>query len=1017
MKRKTKAELQNEVKLLQRRIAELGKSGKDASSGGDRPAAEPVIMEAEYRGIFDAAKDTFLIFDLNGVIREVNPAACEMYGYSRDEIIGLTGKDIVHPDYQHLFEEFVKKASEGGIFSAESVDIRKDGSSFYIEVRGSGLTYNGEPHLLAVVRDITERKKTRERIEHLNAALQAVRDVNHLIVKEKRRDVLIQSACNTLVRSRGFQGAWIALTNGPAESVEVAQVGFDAPSFEAFADVFRTGELPACCQRSEDEGRAIAILDPASACRGCPLAEAYAGNAAMGVVLRHQNRYYGYLGVCVPPEFVDDTQEAGLVEEIVDNISFALNSMDMEKERERHEQEMDIRNRINYIILTISDDRMFGEVLSVVLKVMESPLGLFGYINENGYLICPSMTRDVWEKCDVPDKDIVLPPEQWGGIWGRAMIEQKTLYANKPFKVPEGHLPINKALDVPLVYQGALIGNLLVANKEMDYNKGDIQLLETIAGHLAPLLAAKLQSWREEKARIESEAALTKSEQTLRAMFDTATDGILLVDAKTLQFVRTNATMCRMLGYSQEELTALSVDHIHPAENIPRVIGMFEKRVQGDITLAPGIAVKRKDGSIFPADISAAHLDLDGRPHLLVIFRDITSRKRAEEEHEELQAQLIQAQKLESIGNLAGGIAHDFNNLLTTILGCAELMLVDIPNDDPLRESIEGIKAAGERAASLTRQLLAFSRRQVLQPEVMNLNETTRNMEKMLRRMIREDIELQTILAPDLGQVEADVSQIEQVIVNLVVNARDAMPGGGKITIKTENVYLDDTYAQDRAGVTPGPYVMLSVSDTGMGMTEDVQAQVFEPFFSTKEKGKGTGLGLSTVYGIVKQSKGNIWVYSEPGKGATFKVYLPLVEKSIPETEREEEDVEALTGSETVLVVEDDEQVRRLAIRSLKGYGYSVLAAANGEEAIEVAGKQSEPIHLLLTDVIMPGISSKDMVERLKSTRPEMKVLYMSGYTDNGIVNQGILDTGVVFLGKPFAPEALGRKVRQVLEA
>ncbi len=398
------------------------------------------------------------------------------------------------------------------------------------------------------------------------------------------------------------------------------------------------------------------------------------------------------------------------------------------------------------------------------------------------------------------------------------------------------------------------------------------------------------------------------------------------------------------------------------------------------------------------------------------IFWDITERKRAEEEREELQAQLAQAQKMESIGTLAGGIAHDFNNLLTTIIGNTEFILADIPKDDPLRADIEEIRAAGERAASLTRQLLAFSRKQVLQPEVMYLNDTTRDMKKMLRRIIREDIKLKTILAPDLGQVEADLGQIEQVIMNLVVNARDAMPEGGKIIIETQNVYLEDTYARDHIAVTPGHYVMLSVSDTGIGMTADVQAQVFDPFFTTKKKGMGTGLGLSTVYGIVKQSKGNIWVYSEPGKGTTFKVYLPRVEKSASGTVQEDKDAKVLTGSETILIVEDDEQVRKLAVRSLKWYGYSTLAASNGEKAIEVAGKHSEPIHLLLTDVVMPGISSKEMVKRLKSSRPEMKVLYMSGYTDNAIIHHEVLDPSTGFLSKPFRREALGRKVRKVLD-
>jgi two-component system, cell cycle sensor histidine kinase and response regulator CckA len=437
--------------------------------------------------------------------------------------------------------------------------------------------------------------------------------------------------------------------------------------------------------------------------------------------------------------------------------------------------------------------------------------------------------------------------------------------------------------------------------------------------------------------------------------------------------------------------------------------------------------VKRKDGTVFPADVSSAPLELDGRRHLLGIFRDITDRKNLEE-------QLRQSQKLESVGRLTGGIAHDFNNLLTTVIGNAELILTDIPGDDPMKEEIEEIKAAGERAASLTRQLLAFSRKQVLQPEVMNLNGTVRDMEKMLLRMVREDIEIRTVLSPDLGQVEADPGQIEQVIMNLVVNARDAMSEGGKITIETANADLDEAYAGAHIAVNPGPYVVMSVSDTGEGMTREVQAQIFEPFFTTKEKGKGTGLGLSTLYGIVNQSGGNIWVYSEPGQGTTFKIYLPRVDKPEPEgrdlpaghsgrhrarpsnERRRSLEGHAQSWPETILVVEDDDQVRKFAVRVLKGYGYTVLEASNGEAAIEVAAKHSEPIHLLLTDVIMPGMSSKDMEEHLRPLRPAMRVLYMSGYTDNTIVDHGVLAPGKAFLGKPFTSESLGRKVREVLE-
>jgi PAS domain S-box-containing protein len=377
--------------------------------------------------------------------------------------------------------------------------------------------------------------------------------------------------------------------------------------------------------------------------------------------------------------------------------------------------------------------------------------------------------------------------------------------------------------------------------------------------------------------------------------------------------------------------------------------------------------------------------------------------------------QLRQSQKMEAVGQLAGGIAHDFNNLLTAITGYSELSLRRLQAEDPLHRNIQEIKKAGERAASLTRQLLAFSRKQVLQPKVLALNSIISDVEKMLRRLIGEDIELRTVLEPQLGSVKADPGQIEQVLLNLAVNARDAMPHGGKLTIETGNVYLDWEYAAQHIAVKPGHYVMVAVSDTGCGMDEKTQARIFEPFFTTKEAGKGTGLGLSTVYGIVKQSGGNIWVYSEVGQGTTFKVYLPRVDEGAEEYKRSAEPEEALQGTGVILLAEDEHMVRKLAREVLEMCGYKVLEAANGGDALLTCERHKEPIDLLVTDVIMPEMGGRELSSRLGQLRPEMKVLYMSGYTDNAIVHQGVLDEEANFIQKPFSPQTLASKVREVL--
>jgi two-component system cell cycle sensor histidine kinase/response regulator CckA len=398
------------------------------------------------------------------------------------------------------------------------------------------------------------------------------------------------------------------------------------------------------------------------------------------------------------------------------------------------------------------------------------------------------------------------------------------------------------------------------------------------------------------------------------------------------------------------------------------------------------------------------------------VNQDISERKRAEEKMESLQEQLRQSQKMEAIGRLAGGIAHDFNNLLTIIKGYSQLSFIELKEDSPLKKNIEHIHEATDRAANLVRQLLAFSRRQILEMNVLDLNAILANLDNMLRRVIGEDIELITVLAEDLGRVKTDPGWIEQAIMNLVVNSRDAMASGGKLTIETGNVDLDEASTYGHIGVEPGRYVMLSVSDTGVGITPEVMERLFEPFFSTKEKDKGTGLGLSTVYGIVKQSGGDIWVYSEPGKGATFKIYLPRVDEPLGERREKVLGNELLRGSETILLVEDEESVRKLALRILERQGYKVLSARDGDEALLICEQFKDPIHLMLTDVVMPGMSGHELAKRLKSSYPKMKVLYMSGYTDDKIVLHGVLVEGVNYIQKPFTVDALTKKVREVLE-
>ncbi|HVH11056.1 MAG TPA: response regulator [Gemmatimonadales bacterium] len=593
-----------------------------------------------------------------------------------------------------------------------------------------------------------------------------------------------------------------------------------------------------------------------------------------------------------------------------------------------------------------------------------------------------ALDRQLW---DLVVGDFSMP--QFGGLAALALVRER-------------------GLDVPFIIVSGTIGEER-AVAAMKAGASDYVPKDNL-GRLVPVVQRELREAAGRRERARAEAALRATEASFSALVEHAPIGIYR-STPAGKILSANHALARILGYgSPADVCALEMArdvYADPAERqrlLDRDVLSDREYDQVETTW------KRKDGQRLTVVLYArAVRDEAGQIEYYETFvQDIT-------EQRQLEGQVLHAQKMEAIGRLAGGVAHDFNNLLTVILSYSDMLLEDLAEDAASRPDIDEIRKAAVSASSLTRQLLAFSRQQVLQPVALDVNAVVAGTEKLLRRLVGEDVRLDTALTPELGIVKVDPGQLEQIIMNLAVNARDAMPRGGRLTIETGNVEMDEAYVRGHPLAHPGRYVMLAVTDTGTGMDAATQARIFEPFFTTKEAGKGTGLGLATVYGIVKQSGGSIWVYSEVGHGTTFKIYLPRVDAPLAPAAAALPEV--VGGTETVLLVEDVSAVRAVAREMLERQGYTVLEAADARAAHRFAHEHPGTIHLLLTDVVMPDVSGRELADQLVPIRPQMKVLFMSGYTDDAVVRHGILGEGIAYLQKPLTPKTLARKVREVL--
>jgi PAS domain S-box-containing protein len=834
-----------------------------------RDITERKRLEAElkkYRGdlekiVRDRVREQACLYDISEVLAKPHHTVDD----ALNQVVNLVPPGLQYPDIAcaRLRLDLITVTSEPFRESPSQLvcdilvagRIRGAVEVFYMEDRPTadqGPFLIEEKNLMSsiarVLGQFINRMETNARETQLNAVLSSIRNINSLIIREKRPDRLIQKACDALIASRGFNGAWIVLTDNPLmNTMKFASSGFEEGFFSSLETMLREGRLPACCRSTRAQKSLIVTDIPEGACRACPVASGYRENVPMTTELRHNNHGYGWLTVSVPKSYAADPEETSLLSEIAGDIAFAIHTMEIEKKRE---------------------------------------------------------------------------------------ISEETL-----------------------------------ADSELRY----------------------------------------------RRLFESAKDGILILNADTGKVTDVNPFLVDLLGFSYESFLGKAIWDLGIFNDIIANLDKFIELQKKEYVRYEHLPLKTVDGRIIEVEFVSNVYEIKHRKVIQCNIRDITERRKEEKNREVLQEQLLQSQKLEAVGRLSAGIAHDFNNILTTIIGNAEMVMMDTEKDDHRREMVKEIIKAAEKAAGLIRQLLIFSRKQILQPMVLNLNVIVKDLEKMLRRIIGEDIELRINLAPDLGQVEVDISQIEQVIMNLCVNAKDAMPKGGHLTIETRNVDLDEEYAKTHLSVTPGPYVMLAVSDSGTGMAPEVLSHIFQPYFTTKEQSKGTGLGLSTIYGIVNQNKGNIYVYSEPGKGSVFKIYLPECEKTSLVPKELEKNKSTLQGSETVLVVEDNEMVRKTTVKTIQRYGYTVLIAPDGGEALRICGEHDGPIHLMLTDVVMPGMGGRHLAERAQVMRADMKVLFMSGYTDDAIVHHGVIEKGIAFLQKPFTAERLARKIREVM--
>ena len=1007
---------------------------------------------------------------------EVNSAAEKQYGYTRQEFLKMKITDIRPAEDIPRLLDIARTNGPSLAFLGQWRHRRRNGEIFDVEVTAQGTTFAGRDGVLVVAQDISVRRAMEEKTAERTAYAQALTENNPtaiVAVNMERRVEMCNPAFERLfgyslaeirgaeldsliapedlhremlgLMGRAVSGDIVRATtkrkrkDGSCVDVQVIGVplivdGKRTGTFGMYEDITEKKQAEEALHRAEEKHRRIfdnavegffestpagrfLVVNPAMA-----RIAGYASPAEMISEIHDIGRQI-YTDPSVREEVKRRLEQRGVLEEFecamlrkdgskiwislnvraVRDASGKIVSHDGTAEditaRKRSQLERQVNTEIVHAVSATDNLDDLLRLIHAALKQVLDAENCFVALHERSTgMFHYSFFIDQFDPPPPPDtmdrscaayvfrnaRGMLIPREVFRDLARRGEVELVGT-------------PSASWLGVPLRTPTETIGVLVVQNYSIEnaYTERDLEFLSSVGDQIALAIERK-----------RGEERVRQSEARLRVLIEQLPAVLWTVDSN-LRFTSAVGAGLIRLGLKPDQIVGMSLtEYFETSDPTFLPIAAHRRAVVGEAVTFP---VEWKDGSY------ACHVeplrDGDGAVHgAICMALDVTDRKKLEE-------QFRQAQKMEAVGRLAGGIAHDFNNLLMVIQGYADLLAERLPEGEALRRNAEQIRAASQRAAALTQQLLAFSRKQILAPKVLNVHAVVTDLEKILRRVIGEDIELRTASTADLWLTKADRSQIEQVIMNLAVNARDAMPTGGRLTIETENVEFDMSISNPPTVLAPGKYVMLAVTDNGCGMDEKVQAHIFEPFFTTKEKGKGTGLGLATVYGVVKQSGGYIWVYSEPGRGTTFKIYLPRIEEENVPAARDRLPTQKATprGSEVILLAEDEKGVRELAREYLETSGYTVIVAENGHAAIDLASRHSGPIHLLMTDVVMPGMGGPELAERIKALRPEIKVLYMSGYTDQAIMHQGVLQTGAVLLQKPFTLAALASKLREML--